>query len=344
MSETVTRSRRGRFLRFAAAFAALLTVASYIGVQYLTGGPHPTKCSVRAAGTAGGGARATYELTPDQASNAATISAVGVTRGMPERAVTIALATAIQESGLHNLHDGDRDSLGLFQQRPSAGWGTQQQVLDPVYASTQFYKRLAKIPGYERLPLTVAAQQVQRSGFPEAYAKHEPDATLLAAAFTGLAPAVLSCPAPFDHAPGDPRTVRTALTAAFGPKVLPAGSGTDTKHGSVPASASGTTELSASGATHAKTVKARPAVISVPVRAAPGGGHGGTAGTTAAQRGWELAHWAVARAGTLHIDQVAYAGRVWSAADAGAGWQRPGKKSDESDKSSTSEVRISIAP
>ena len=108
--------------------------------------------------------------------NAATITAVGTGRGMPERAVTIALATALQESGLRNIDHGDLDSLGLFQQRPSQGWGTAEQILDPDYAAGEFYKHLAKVHDYPRLPLTVAAQRVQRSGFPQAYAKHEPDA------------------------------------------------------------------------------------------------------------------------------------------------------------------------
>lgn len=334
----------------------LLAVASYVGVQYLTGGAGgPVKCTVRASGSGSGGARAdggddgSFELTPEQASNAATISAVGISRGMPERAVTIALATALQESELRNLRTGDRDSVGLFQQRPSAGWGTSAHILDPVYASTQFYKHLAKIPGYSRLPLTVAAQEVQHSGFPQAYAKHEPDATLLAAAFTGLAPAVLTCPAPFDHAPGDPGKVRTALVRAFGPKVLPAATastaGQDSaRRRTAPPAASGTAELSASGVSGAGTAAAAAPVVSVPVRATPGGGtHGEMASTTTQQRGWELAHWAVARAGALHIDRVAYGGRVWSAADAGAGWQRLAGKSGESDKSATSEVRITLA-
>jgi hypothetical protein len=347
VSETVTRSRRGRLLRFTAAFVVLLAVAAYVGVQYLTGGAGgPVKCTVRASG-AGSGDSDTFELTPEQASNAATVSAVGITRGMPERAVTIALATALQESGLRNLRTGDRDSLGLFQQRPSAGWGTEQQVLDPVYASTQFYKRLGKIPGYSRLPLTVAAQEVQHSGYPQAYAKHEPDATLLAAAFTGLAPAVLTCPAPFDHAPGDAAKVRTALVRAFGPKVLPAGAGQASGAGgtgpSAPPVVTGTAALSDSRVERARTAGVRPAVVSVPVRAVPGAAGGGAAGASDEQRGWELAHWAVARAGSLHIDRVAYADRVWSAADAGAGWQRTPKTAGEPDKSAMSEVRISLA-
>jgi len=92
---------------------------------------------------------------------------------MPERAVTIALATALQESALRNLDHGDRDSLGLFQQRPSQGWGSPAQVTDPNYSARIFYDRLLQVPDWEDQPVTVAAQTVQRSAFPSAYAKWE---------------------------------------------------------------------------------------------------------------------------------------------------------------------------
>ncbi|MDG4862150.1 heavy metal transporter, partial [Streptomyces sp. T-3] len=210
-----TLFRRGRIIRIAAALVVLLAVAGYLVVQYEGGGKRAPRCTVVSA--AGDGA--TYEMSTQQAVNAATISAVGTSRGMPERAVTIALATALQESGLRNIRHGDRDSLGLFQQRPSQGWGTTEQIMDPVYAAEKFYEHLDKVPGYSRLPLTVAAQRVQRSGFPQAYAKHEPDASLLAAAMTGRAAATFTCEAGTapDNEPGDPAKVREALTRDFGP-------------------------------------------------------------------------------------------------------------------------------
>jgi hypothetical protein len=161
----------------------LFAVAGYLAVQYVTGGTGDPACEVVSAGGDG----AAYEFTPEQAVNAATITAVGTARGLPERAVAIALATALQESGLRNIAHGDRDSLGLFQQRPSQGWGTAKEIQDPTYAAGEFYDHLVKVSGYSRLPLTVAAQRVQRSGYPQAYAKHEQDATLLAAALTGRA-------------------------------------------------------------------------------------------------------------------------------------------------------------
>jgi hypothetical protein len=132
-------------------------------------------------------------LTPEQAEHAGLIVAISVARGLPARAASIALATAYQESGLRNLDRGDRDSLGLFQQRPSQGWGTPEQVSDPTYATNAFYDALVTIPGYTSMEITVAAQAVQRSAFPTAYADHERDARALASALTGYSPAAFSC-------------------------------------------------------------------------------------------------------------------------------------------------------
>ena len=126
---------------------------------------------VSLAGAAGGTTAAT--LSDEQRTNAATI--IGVARGMgaPPRAWLVALATAMQESTLRNINYGDRDSLGLFQQRPSQGWGSPAEVTDPVYSTTIFIERLLEVPGWETMPVTVAAQTVQRSAFPNAYAKWE---------------------------------------------------------------------------------------------------------------------------------------------------------------------------
>jgi murein DD-endopeptidase MepM/ murein hydrolase activator NlpD len=119
----------------------------------------------------------------EQIANAAIIVAVGVEMGVPVRGHIIAVATAIQESRLYNLTEAvDHDSLGLFQQRPSQGWGTPQEVTNPRYASQKFYEKLLTIDGWESMPLTEAAQRVQRSAFPDAYAKHEPAASTLVSA------------------------------------------------------------------------------------------------------------------------------------------------------------------
>jgi hypothetical protein len=135
----------------------------------------------------------TVVLDPSQARYAGLITAIAVERGLPARAASIALAAAYQESNLHNLRGGDRDSAGLFQQRPSQGWGTTEQVRDPIHATNAFYDALTKVDGYANLEITVAAQEVQRSGFPDAYADHEADARTLASALTGNSRRAFSC-------------------------------------------------------------------------------------------------------------------------------------------------------
>jgi hypothetical protein len=138
-------------------------------------GPSPASPTCALPGSA-------VTITPEQAGNAAVIARVAWERGLPDRAVVIGLATAQQESGLRNLDYGDRDSLGLFQQRPSQGWGTEAQVIDPQYAAGTFFDRLVGVPGWDTGRLTDVAQSVQRSGYPEAYQKHEAMAIDLTAA------------------------------------------------------------------------------------------------------------------------------------------------------------------
>jgi cell wall-associated NlpC family hydrolase len=122
----------------------------------------------------------------EQVPNAKTIQATGVAMNIPARGQIVALATALQESRLRNLTYGDRDSLGLFQQRPSQGWGTANEILNPVHAATKFYEALEKVSGWQSLSVTQAAQAVQKSGFPDAYAKWEPLATALQQAIAPL--------------------------------------------------------------------------------------------------------------------------------------------------------------
>jgi hypothetical protein len=124
-------------------------------------------------------------LTSDQAGIAATIAGVANHRQMPERAVTIAYAAALQESDLTNLPYGDRDSVGIFQQRPSEGWGTRRQLLDPVYASWVFFGALAHVAGYRHLPVYQAAQAVQHSADGQAYSQYTGQGAEMAAGFSG---------------------------------------------------------------------------------------------------------------------------------------------------------------
>ncbi|MEE6273047.1 hypothetical protein [Georgenia wangjunii] len=219
-------------------------------------------------------------LDADQADNAALIAAVAVRRALPARAVTIALATAVQESRLRNIDYGDRDSLGLFQQRPSQGWGTEEQILDPVYATGAFYDALVTVPGYADLPVTEAAQLVQRSAFPDAYADHEPEGRAFASALTGHSPAALTC--------------RLAL-----PDGDAADGGTDVS-GVVLARLErdfGALDASAAGG----VVTADAASLA-----------GGDAGERLA---WSLAHWAVATASVTGVTTVEVDGQVWRRSD-----------------------------
>jgi hypothetical protein len=151
----------------------------------------------------------------EQAHFASIIAGVSVRRGLPPRAASIALATAYQETGIRNLNYGDRDSLGLFQQRPSQGWGTRQQLMDPYYATRKFYDALVKIKNWESADITEVAQKVQLSAHPEAYRDHEVDARVLASALTGQSPAGFSC---LDRSgtPGDAKELRSSLERTFG--------------------------------------------------------------------------------------------------------------------------------
>ena len=155
-------------------------------------------------------------FSPEQTANAATITAIALKRGLPARAATIANATAIQESKLRNIRFGDRDSLGLFQQRPSQGWGTVEQILDPVYATNTFYDALVKIDGYQSMEITKVAQAVQRSGFPEAYADHEQEGRILASTLAGHSPGGIGCRLDAAAASTPAATLAAQLTTELG--------------------------------------------------------------------------------------------------------------------------------
>jgi hypothetical protein len=156
--------------------ALLVVAAALVGVVWNPGSdmtPSDGTCTLPGSGVV---------VTAEQVTNAGIIARVARDRGLPDRAIVIALATAQQESRLRNLDYGDRDSLGLFQQRPSQGWGTEAEVQDPVYAAGNFYDGLVTVPGWETGRLTDVAQAVQRSGFPELYQQHEAMAVELTAA------------------------------------------------------------------------------------------------------------------------------------------------------------------
>ena len=177
---------------------ALLALVGVVGVVVLINNMADSiklprlipECTVNADGQ--------VTLDSAQMANAATIAAVGVRRSMPEQAIVVALATAFQESKLENLDGGDRDSVGLFQQRRSQGWGTVEQISDPRYAADKFYVALKKVKGWERMRVTDAAQKVQRSAYPEAYEKWADESKVLAAALTGRATGAVECVVPDD--------------------------------------------------------------------------------------------------------------------------------------------------
>ncbi|MDW5325670.1 hypothetical protein [Plantactinospora sp. KLBMP9567] len=131
------------------------------------------------------GEQSRIPLSGEQSENVKAIVKATKKAGLDERAAVIAVGTSLQESKLENLgHLGDRndhDSQGLFQQRPSSGWGTPEQITDPEYSTTAFLKGLRQVDGWHDLPLTAAAQKVQVSAYPDAYAQWEDQAADLVA-------------------------------------------------------------------------------------------------------------------------------------------------------------------
>ncbi len=280
------RRRRGRrVVVLALAFLLVLgggvfAVVAVLGVIDASG-PIIERCDAHLAGDVAA------SLAPDQADNAALLAAIAVHRGLPARAATIAIATARQESKIRNIAYGDRDSLGLFQQRPSQGWGTVEQIMDPVYATNVFYDVLVTIEGYEDLQVTDAAQGVQRSAFPDAYADHEEMARAFASALTGYSPASLTCrlnAATDVERAGAPEAVAARLARDFVDIQV-----TTTDDGAVLVDAGSL---------------------------APGSGEG-----EAIRHGWAVAQWAVATAAATGASTVTTDGMTWNRDDGrDAGW------------------------
>ena len=241
-------------------------------------------CTAVASGTV-------TEVDPDQAGNAAIIAAVAVGREMPARAATIGIATAVQESKLRNIEYGDRDSLGLFQQRPSQGWGTRKQILDPVYASNRFFDELAKVDGYESMKITEVAQKVQRSAYPGAYADHEPEGRVMASTLSGYSPAGFSCVLHGTSNLADEQPGAGGLT----PRAADVAAAADREAGRRDVVAA---------TTDGKTLR---------FTVSPADGN---------RYGWSLAQWAVARANGLHIIAISVGDQRWARDDSTAGWTR----------------------
>jgi hypothetical protein len=250
-------------------------------------------------------------VTPEQAGNAATVAAVALRRGLPELAVVVALATALQESKLVNVEYGDRDSLGLFQQRPSQGWGTAQQILDPAYAAGRFYDALLAVPGWQRRPVTEVAQRVQQSAHPRGYARWEPLAGALAHALAGRVPAGISCRFPVSGRPTE-QPERSGLTARAGAVLAAARAELGARRAALPTTRRGNSDQNAS-----------------PGRA-----------LALASGGWFTASWLVAHAEALSIRQVGYAGRTWTP---DRGWQPAGHPSPGRTQPPADRVTVVVA-
>jgi hypothetical protein len=260
----------------------VLTVAGY---AIYTNFQHVT-ATLPAPGCQAGTGEQAITLDTEQAAIAATIAGVAARHRLPRRAVTIALAAALQESKLSNLDYGDRDSVGIFQQRPSEGWGPAAKLEDPVYATTKFFAALTQVPGYARMPVYQAAQDVQHSADGSAYAQWSGMAGQLAGYFTGKPPHGVSCwysPAGQADLAGAVRQ----MTQAFGPPGRSA------------------VIVAISMDRSAQKNKGSAAVLHVQRDAA-----------------WTVANWLVAQAQAYGLSEVRYAGYEWKAVNGSMGWQR----------------------
>jgi hypothetical protein len=181
------QARKAAMKLLGLASVPLLMAGSLLGFVVLMGAssaPGPAALCLPAATKAPG----TIAFDEQQLDNAAMIIEVGRSRGVPPRGWVVALAAAMQESSLRNLPYGDRDSAGLFQMRPSMGWGTFAQVTDPTYAATAFYggpdvppdnPGLLDGDGWQQMSVAEAAQAVERSAYPTAYTRWVDDAARL---------------------------------------------------------------------------------------------------------------------------------------------------------------------
>jgi hypothetical protein len=223
-----------------------------------------------------------------QAADAATIAGVAVRDRLPREALIVAYATALQESKLENLDYGDQDSVGIFQQRPSQGWGTDTELEDPAYAAGAFFSALVKIPGYAKLPVDVAAQDVQESADGAAYEQYAQTGRALAADFTAAPHAVTCWYNPATQAASDGVSAKLNLDAAQ--RGLGDVFGRTADDGAVTAVS--------------RARSGRSAVI-----------------TATQGDGWAVANWLVSNASSYGITQVSYGGYQWTAGLFETTWQ-----------------------
>jgi hypothetical protein len=268
--------RGSRALRAAAIGVAVVLLAVAGGyLAYHRAVPVPSGCQT--------GGRQPVALDTEQAAIAATIAGVAHARRLPPAAVTIAYATALQESKMHDLPNGDLDSVGVFQQRPSQGWGTPRQLTDPVYSTGKFFAALVKVPGYLRMPLYQAAQDVQHSADGSAYTNYQEQAAIMSRAFTGGTPHAVWCwsgsgSAVTSASSPDTGAMRRQLLRTFGRLNL-----------------------------RQVSTRTDPATAVRVIHPAAG---------------WAVASWLVTHATAYRISDVRYAGYQWSATAGNRGWTR----------------------
>jgi hypothetical protein len=263
----------------------LVLVLAAAGYLIYTSFLHVT-ATLPAPGCQAGTGPQAIALDTDQAAIAATIAGVAARDRLPRQAVTIAYAAALQESKLQNLDYGDRDSVGIFQQRPSQGWGPAAKLEDPVYATTKFFAALIQVPGYAKMPIDQAAQDVQHSADGSAYDQWSWVAGQLAAYFTGQSPHGVTC----WYTPAGPADLAGAvrrMAQAFGPP-------------------------------------GRNAVVIAISRDRSAQKSKGSAAVLRVQRdvAWTVASWLVTHAQAYGLGEVRYAGYEWKAVNGSMGWQR----------------------
>ncbi len=264
------------------ALVLVLAVAGYAiyhSFRTVTAALPPPGCQL-------GNGQQAITLDTDQAAIAATIAGVAARHRLPRQAVTIALAAALQESKLHNLKYGDLDSVGIFQQRPSEGWGPATDLEDPVYATTKFFAALAQVRGYATMPVYQAAQDVQHSADGSAYEQWEGVAGQLAGYFTGQPPHGVSCWYAPGGGPGDLTGAVRQMGQTFGPP-------------------------------------GRKAVVIRITTDRPAQKNSGSTAVLHVQRSaaWTVASWLVAHAQAYGLNEVRYAGYEWEAANGSMGWR-----------------------
>jgi hypothetical protein len=285
MPKSHRRPRWGRRLTIIIVIAALLAAGGY--AAYTAFQHYVTRLLTVPGCQAGTGTNA-IPLDFGQASDAAIIAGVATRQYLPQQALVIAYATALQEAKLENPSYGDLDSVGIFQQRPSQGWGTTAQLEDPAYAATAFFGALVKVPNYTALPVDQAAQDVQRSADGSAYEQYAQTGVALAADFT---------------------TVPHTVTCWYDPPTQAANLGVSPK-----------LNLKAATSSLADTFGSPGSDNVVRAVSTARSGESASIAVTAAS-GWPVANWLVTNADDYGITKVAYDGYQWTAGLTETAWQ-----------------------